>query len=224
MAHLNGIEMGAVRKRAPEAFAVAGGALLAAFPLIRPWGDKAGGPADMVDAFASPMWVAAHVAGMGGFVFLAAAVVAWRRRHDANAGGIPWWVASGVALMLPFFGAETFGLHVIAGSAPQGQAIAAANAIREGTVQLTMFAAGLLLIAVGAVLLARRDRSATLLSFALVTYLPQFFVAPQLRVAHGVVLFAGAAWWAWSLVRTPRPALAPPQNSMVGEAMLLTRQ
>ncbi|HJG57576.1 MAG TPA: hypothetical protein K8V57_07900, partial [Corynebacterium xerosis] len=73
-------------------------------------------------------------------------------------------------------------------------------------------------------LLARRDRSATLLSFALVTYLPQFFVAPQLRVAHGVVLFAGAAWWAWSLVRTPRPALAPPQNSMVGEAMLLTRQ
>lgn len=100
MAHLNGIEMGAVRKRAPEAFAVVGGALLAAFPLIRPWGDKAGGPADMVDAFASPMWVA----------------------------------------------------------------------------------------------------------------------------AHGVVLFAGAAWWAWSLVRTPRPALAPPQNSMVGEAMLLTRQ
>ena len=87
-----------------------------------------------------------------------------------------------------------------------------------------MFAAGLLLIAVGAVLFARRDRSATLLSFALVTYLPQFFVAPQLRVAHGVVLFAGAAWWAWSLVRTPRPALAPPQNSMVGEAMLLTRQ
>src|SRR5699024_8016254 len=101
MAHLNRIEMGAVRKRAPEAFAVAGGALLAAFPLSRPWGDKAGGPADMVDAFASPMWVVAHVAGMGGFVFLAAAVVAWRRRHGANAGGIPWWVASGVALMLP---------------------------------------------------------------------------------------------------------------------------
>lgn len=223
MAQLNGMEMGAVGKGAPETFAVAGGALLAAFPLIRPWGDKAGGPADMVDAFASPMWVAAHVAGMVGFMFLVAAVVAWQRCHGVNAGGIPWWVASGVALMGPFFGAEAFGLHVIAGSAPQDQAITAANAIREGTVQLTMFAVGLLIIAVGAVLLARRDRSATLLSFALVTYLPQFFVAPQVRVAHGVILFAGAAWWAWSLARAPRPVLAP-QNSMAGEAMLLTRQ
>lgn len=183
------------------ALAAAGGVLLAAFPFLRPWGDKidGAGAADMIGAFASPMWVAAHVAGMIGFVLLAAAALAHGR------GGARWWLAGGVALILPFFGAEAFGLHVIAGSVPQDAAIVAADGIREGEVQMTMFGVGLLAIAVGGVLLARRSRTAILLAFALVTYLPQFFFGPEVRMAHGAILLVGAAWWAWALVREAAP-------------------
>ncbi|MFC3849383.1 hypothetical protein ACFORJ_04285 [Corynebacterium hansenii] len=190
---------GGLLRFAPAATAIAGGALLAAFPLLRPWGDKTGVAAEMADAFASPMWVAAHGAGMLGFLALAAAALAQGR------GGARWWLAGGTALILPFFGAETFGLHGIAANAGPDVVAAAAEAVRGGAVQTTQFGIGLLSIAVGGVLLARRDRAASVLAFALATYLPQFFFGPEVRIAHGLVLLAGAAWWATSLTRDAQP-------------------
>ncbi|HHU44466.1 MAG TPA: hypothetical protein GXZ46_02300, partial [Actinomycetales bacterium] len=62
-----------VRRPIAAVLAAAGGLSLAAFPLLRPWGDKTGAAAEMVEAFASPMWVVSHSAGMLGFVLLAAA-------------------------------------------------------------------------------------------------------------------------------------------------------
>lgn len=190
----------------PGAMAIVGGVLLAAFPLLRPWGDKSGDAALIIDAFASPMWVVAHVAGMVGFLLIAGAALAWR------SGGARWWLAGGVALVLPFFGAETFGLHAIAGEVVRGgssgadgmtdaAAVLMADGIREGAAQMTMFGAGLFAIAVGGVMLARRDRTAIPMAIALVTYLPQFFFGPEVRIAHGLFLLVGAAWWAWSLVK-----------------------
>ena len=76
--------------------------------------------------------------------------------------------------------------------------------IREAAPQLTMFGLGLLVIAIGGVLLARHNRAAILPAIALALYLPQFFFAPEVRIAHGPVLFAGAVWWASSLTRAPR--------------------
>lgn len=208
----------------PGVLAAVGGVLLAAFPFLRPWGDKVGGAraADVIVAFASPMWVAAHVVGMVGFVLLAAAALARGR------GGARWWLAGGVVLILPFFGAETFGLHAIAtevrqGTVAQEAAIMAADAIRGGTVQMIMFGIGLLAIAVGGVLLARHNRAAIVLAFALVTYLPQFFFGPEVRMVHGAILLVGASWWAWALVREAAPgcreATVPDARSAIPGAL-----
>ena len=189
-----------VRRPIAAVLAAAGGLSLAAFPLLRPWGDKTGAAAEMVEAFASPMWVVSHSAGMLGFVLLAAAALFAAPRAGR-------WIAAGVALILPFFGAETFGLHAVAGHAGGAAAAeveALAALIREGTAQMTMFGIGLLAIAIGGVLLAlpvRRNRAAILLAIALVTYLPQFFFGPEIRIAHGLLLLTGALWWAWSLAR-----------------------
>lgn len=189
-----------VRRPIAAVLAAAGGLSLAAFPLLRPWGDKTGAAADMVEAFASPMWVVSHSAGMLGCVLLAAAALLAAPRARR-------WIAAGVALILPFFGAETFGLHAVAGHAGGAAAAeveALAALIREGTAQMTMFGIGLLAIAIGGVLLAlpvRRNRAAILLAIALVTYLPQFFFGPEIRIAHGLLLLTGALWWAWSLAR-----------------------
>lgn len=189
-----------VRRPIAAVLAAAGGLSLAAFPLLRPWGDKTGAAAEMVEAFASPMWVVSHSAGMLGFVLLAVAALLAAPRTGR-------WIAAGVALILPFFGAETFGLHAVAGHAGGAAAAeveALAALIREGTAQMTMFGIGLLAIAIGGVLLAlpvRRNRAAILLAIALVTYLPQFFFGPEIRIAHGLLLLTGALWWAWSLAR-----------------------
>lgn len=189
-----------VRRPIAAVLAAAGGLSLAAFPLLRPWGDKTGAAAEMVEAFASPMWVVSHSAGMLGFVLLAVAALLAAPRTGR-------WIAAGVALILPFFGAETFGLHAVAGHAGGAAAAeveALAALIREGTAQMTMLGIGLLAIAIGGVLLAlpvRRNRAAILLAIALVTYLPQFFFGPEIRIAHGLLLLTGALWWAWSLAR-----------------------
>ncbi|MDN5727635.1 MAG: hypothetical protein L0G99_17150, partial [Propionibacteriales bacterium] len=50
------------------------GVLMAAYLLLRPYGDAAGGVAAL-DAFASPLWIVAHVCGV---FSLAAAVVLTR--------------------------------------------------------------------------------------------------------------------------------------------------
>ena len=116
-----------VRRPIAAVLAAAGGLSLAAFPLLRPWGDQTGAAADMVEAFASPMWVVSHSAGMLGFILLAAAALLAAPRAGR-------WIAAGVALILPFFGAETFGLHAVAGHAGGAAAAeveALASALRK---------------------------------------------------------------------------------------------
>ena len=91
-------------------------AAFAAFPLVRPWGDKSGDVRAMAEAFASPGWVIAHSSGMFAWVLLAAALATlagadrWPRRSA-------WAAAVGAAAVLPYYGAETFGLHGLARAA-----------------------------------------------------------------------------------------------------------
>ncbi|MFL5656304.1 MAG: hypothetical protein ACJ8CB_19250 [Ktedonobacteraceae bacterium] len=80
-----------------------------------------------------------------------------------------------------------------------------------------MFVAGLLLLAVGAILVAIAVwRSGTLsrwsgLPFALgfVLYLPQFFGSQPLRVAHGLIVALGCIWIALSMVQGQKPRSQP---------------
>lgn len=159
------------RRSAP--LLVAAAALFVLYPALRPWGDLA--PETMAAAFASPLWLAAHLAAMVGFVLVGFAL-----------GSTVWWV--GAVLVLPYYGAEAFALHAVAG---QPDLPATADAIRYGLVAMVTFGAGLVLLAVAAVREAVQSPRAIPFAAAMVLFLPQFFLSPGLRIAHGVVLGIG---------------------------------
>lgn len=170
------------------------GVLFAIYPALRPYSTETGQAA--VDAFSSPMWTAAHVSAMAGFITLALAVRAARPGRIAETST---WV--GVGLVLPYYGAETFGLAALAVRAQETgntALIDTADAIRYGPVQVVMFGAGLVLIAVGTVALARRIGSWQSWTFAagFVLLLPQFYAPSWLRIAHGILILVGAVAFA----------------------------
>ena len=99
------------------------------------------------------------------------------------------WVA-GTALVLPYYGAEAFALHALAG---EPNVAALAEQIRMGATQLTVFGLGL-----GAARgrgrahrARRRPCGASCSRRAWCCYLPQFFADPAVRIAHGVLLAIG---------------------------------
>lgn len=187
------------------AFAAAG-ILFLAYPAIRPSGDDA-------TAMASTAWVAGHAAAMLGFVLLGLAGLGLHQvlgdRLSLRAAAVTW---VGAGLTLPYYGAEDFGLNVIARRSLHDQAPALmelAEEFRYGPVAITMFAVGLLVLAVGAVMAAISVwRSGTLpkwsgtaLALGFVLFIPQFFGPYPLRIAHGALIMIGGLWLAAALVR-----------------------
>ncbi|KRF13954.1 hypothetical protein ASG90_14195 [Nocardioides sp. Soil797] len=176
-----------------------------AYPALRPWGEETG--AAGAATFDSTAWPIAHTLGMVGFVALAFAL-------RSAAADLPWqwsgqpvrraesrmWVA--VALLLPYYGAEAYGLHAVGGYAvQQGDpgVIDVADSFRFAPLPMTVFALGLLtLVLVGGRLAHGMWRTGTLgrtggllTGLGLATYLPQFFLGAELRIMHGVVLGVG---------------------------------
>lgn len=192
--------------------------LFAAFPLLRPWADKDGTSSGLLEAMASPFWVAAHVAGAFAFVALLLSAMGVRELHRdhrsaraATVGVVLLTVGSGSTLL--YYGAETFALHTIAASPPP-QAEALIAGIREGSAQTTLFGIGLLLIAAGAVLVAITvwrgsllpRWSALPLAVTVTLYLPQFFAPPGARITHGILTAVAALWCAAVVLRTGAPS------------------
>ena len=186
------------------AFAAAG-ILFLTYPAIRPSGDDA-------TAMASTAWVAGHAAAMLGFVLLGLAVLGLHQvlgdRLSLRAAAVTW---VGAGLTLPYYGAEDFGLNVIARRSLHDQAPALmelAEEFRYGPVAITMFAVGLLVLAVGTVMAAIAVwRSGTLpkwsgtaLAMGFVLFIPQFFGPYPLRIAHGALIMIGGLWLAAALV------------------------
>src|SRR5690606_4782971 len=99
---------------ATSAFVVAGLAF-AAYPALRPYSDETS--LDGAAAMASTAWVAAHSLGMVGFIALTLGVWALHglrpgaSRAAAATVTLTWL---GASLVLPYYGAETFGVRVIA--------------------------------------------------------------------------------------------------------------
>ncbi|QGF22956.1 hypothetical protein [Raineyella fluvialis] len=147
--------------------ALVAGILMAAYLLMRPYPDD----------LTSPWWIAAHVCGIGAFIALAALA-------DRIGGPGRPVTALGAALVLPYYGAETFGLA--AGADPV--------ATRMQPVALAMFGLGLLLVAVGGILLARRRPAAWPLGVLMALVLPQFYLPAYGRMAFGVAFLAAAIW------------------------------
>lgn len=170
------------------------GLLFVAYPALRPYSDETtlAGAA----AMGSTRWVVSHVLGVLAFVLLAAGL---RQVASVRSAAV---TAAGVALVLPYYGAETFGVQVIARRAlatGDPSLLALVEELRMGPIAVATFGAGLVLLAVGGVLTARAVRrtgtlarlGGLLSATGLVLYAPQYLAPGALRTAHGVVLGAG---------------------------------
>jgi hypothetical protein len=213
--------------RSGAAALAAAGALFILYPAVRPWHDETtvGGA---IASMNSAAWVAAHLFAMVGFILVPLGLLALRTAVGgtrlASAAVITTWVGAG--LTLPYYGAEDFGLHAIAGKAAAGERfdlLGVVEAVRFGPVQATMFVVGLLALGVGAVLaavavwrsgvLARASAIPFAVGFAL--FVPQFYTPAAVRIAHGVLIGLGSAWLAWELWRS-LPLPVPHQAGRAG--------
>lgn len=184
-----------------SAFAIAAIGFIG-YPVLRPYSSETG--TDGARAIASTAWVVSHTAAMLAFMALAAAVTVQAATRNGT-----WWrpavpILLGAGLVLPYYGAEAFGLTTIAQRAVESGdpgLLDIADRVRYAPVPVAMFALGLLGLAVGGVLLARRTAGdgglarlgGVLVAVGLVAFLPQFFAPPAVRIAHGVVLGVGTA-------------------------------
>ena len=212
------------RTRLGAAALAAAGVLFFLYPAVRPWEDEST-LAGATKAMSSGAWVASHLFAMIGFILIPLGLLAVHgavSRTGAERLGFTALVTAwiGVGLTLPYYGAEDFGLNAIARKAKQGQVrdlLDLVDAVRFGPAQATLFAVGLLLLGVGAVLVAIAvwrsgvlPRSSGILfgvGFAL--FFPQFFGPAAVRIAHGVLVAAGSIWLALALWRTTTAAPPP---------------
>ncbi|MET9337828.1 hypothetical protein [Nonomuraea sp. NPDC003804] len=193
-------------KLTQAAYAVTG-VLFLVYPAVRPSGDDAA-------AMSATAWVLGHLAAMIGFVLLGLAALGLHRilkdRLSFRAAVATW---TGAGLTLPYYGAEDFGLHVIARRALRDNTPALmelAGEFRYDPLAATMFALGLALLGVGAIMTAVSVwRSGTLpawsgvpLAAGFALFIPQFF-APlyALRIAHGALIAVGGLWLAIALAK-----------------------
>jgi hypothetical protein len=196
----------AVRTRAGAAALAAAGVLFAAYPALRPWHDE-GTIAGATASMSSTAWVTAHFFAMLGFILMPLGLLALPLALTA---AVLAWIGSG--LVLPYYGAEDFGLHAIARSAvPGADLLGLVHALRYQPLAMTIFAAGLLLLAAAAIMAAVAvwqshvlpRASGILFATGIALFLPQFFSPAPVRIAHGILVAAGsivlaAALWAWA--------------------------
>lgn len=209
--------------RATAALAVVAGILMATYLLLRPYGDSRGGQTSAAaEAFASPMWIWSHLAAAAALVALAAL---WATLVN---GPMRWAAILGAALVLPYYGAETFALHEIGARARvEPGVLALVPAVRDNPVAMTLFGVGLIVLAAAGVAAAlawrrarkvdndggrddgrRPGRLATAylpLASVAALFLPQFFLPPVGRMTYGVLFAATAAYAGYVLVTTSRP-------------------
>jgi hypothetical protein len=215
----------ATRIRAGAAALAAAGALFAAYPALRPWHDEAT-VAGATASMSSNAWVAAHFFAMLAFILvplgllaLRAALAATRAEPLALTAVVLAWIGSG--LVLPYYGAEDFGLHAIAGSAgPRDGLLSLVHAVRFQPLAMTIFGTGLLLLAVAGIMAAIAvwrshvlpRASGILFAAGMALFLPQFFGPAGVRIAHGILLAAGSFVLAaalWASAGRPRAAVTP---------------
>jgi hypothetical protein len=220
----------ATRIRAGAVALTAAGVLFLAYAALRPWHDE-GTTAGATASMSSTAWVTAHFFAMLGFILLPlgllalrAALAPTRAEPLALTAAVLAWIGSG--LVLPYYGAEDFGLHAIAGSAGSGaDLLSLVDAVRYQPLAVTIFGIGLLLLAGAAIVAAtavwRSDvlprTSAVLFATGMALFLPQFFTPAAVRIAHGMLLAAGSIILAvalWALAGRPRAAgTSPPDRS-----------
>jgi hypothetical protein len=187
------------------------------YPVVRPWHDEStiGGA---VTSMSSDAWVAAHLFAIFALILMPLGLLGLCRLMIRSRGFgltvaatvIIWF---GAGLSLPYYGAEDFALHALARQVGFGSPLdllSLVKAIRFGAAAATTFAAGLVLLGVGGVLIAISIwRTAILprlsgmpLAIALALLIPQFYLPAWARIAHGMqvalalILLAALLWTA----------------------------
>src|SRR5919197_3213975 len=205
---------GATGRRLTASVFVVAGILFLLYPAIRPFSDEV--TLSGAAAFASPAWVFAHSLAMAGFVLLVLGLFGLHVQMRGTLGtglALPALLLSwvGAGLTLPYYGAETFGLHALGQEALRRgdpALLSVANAIRFEA-GLWFISVGLLALAAGTILFAVAIwRSGTLvrwsgmpLAAGFVLFLPQFFASQPLRIVHGALIAAAGFVLAATLSR-----------------------
>jgi hypothetical protein len=192
------------------------GVLFVLYPAVRPWQDETT-RTGAIEAMSSNAWIASHLFAAVGFVLITLGLLVVRSmltdtpgERLATAGVVVSWLGAG--LTLPYYGAETFGLHAMAAQAAAGEEfdlLEMVDVFRFGPAAATMFGLGLVGLAVGVSLVAAAiwrstvlpRYAALVLATGFVLFLPQFFTPPAVRISHGIVIAIGAIWLAWGLQR-----------------------
>ena len=211
----------ALRTRLPALALVVAGVFFVFYPAIRPFSDESS--LQGAAAFASSAWVIAHSLAMVGFILLTLGLLGvYGLLRETKAGGlgltalVVTWI--GVGFTLPYYGAETFGLHAAGQEAIKlhnaDTLVALTNAIRFGE-GVWFFGVGLIALAVGPILFAvaiwksgiLARWSGILLAAGFALFIPQFFTPQPVRVAHGVLIMVGCVALAWSIMSHTRGKL-----------------
>jgi hypothetical protein len=205
------IRMGAV------AIAVAG-ILFAVYEAVAPRADQS--TLDGAASWASAGWSVAHISAIVGLILIPLGYGAIRgflegtpQERTAHLAAIVGYIGSG--LTISYYGAETYGLKAIGERAladGDPSLTDVGNDFRLDPTAMTVFALGLLLVAVAAVLASIAVwRSGSLprwsaVPFAalLVIMLPQFFFPQAGRIVWGVLVAVSALWLAAALWRASR--------------------
>ena len=186
-----------------------GGVLMAIYLLLRPYGDATGATTpEAAHAFASQLWIAAHV---GGMLALGAYALGVHRLLSAQAGRAALVArraaVTGAFLVQPYYGAEAFGLHVVGVRAlTRPELLDLVTEIRDNGWAMALFVAGLLSLLVSGVALAiawaqgsTRRWAVWPLAALMVLFVPQYYLPPVGRMAFGVAFLLSSLALAWAL-------------------------
>jgi hypothetical protein len=165
-------------------------------------------------AFASSAWIVAHSLAMAGFILLGLGLLGVREtlRGTGTLRLAAWGLALswiGIALTLPYYGAEVFGLHAVGQAVVNRQDPSLMSIVNDIRWEVGIFwiLSGLTLLGIGTILFAIATwRSAELLKWsgiilalAFVLYIPQFVGSQPIRVAHGMLVLLGVGVLAWAI-------------------------
>lgn len=176
------------------------------------------------ESWASTGWTVGHLAAVVGLILIPLGWVALRNHLQSNAVERTAYLAAilgyfGSALSISYYGAEVYGLKAIGARAvAEGDAslTEVGEDFRMDPTAMTVFAIGLALIAIAAILAAVAIwRSGTLfrwsgvpMAAAMVLYLPHFSLPHAARIGWGALVTVGACWIAVELWRAAADRVA----------------
>ena len=199
---------------------VGSGTGMAAYLLLRPYGDHSTDPLQQATALASWRWIASHLFGMAAIAQFARVGLRLQEAvpHDESrvtrglARAVRTTGLVGAVASLPYYGMETFGLHILGRwhlANAQADFPMLVEQMRNHPAALATFGIGLVSLAASGVLMAlvwqrtaRPRWAAWPLGALMAGFLPQFYLPDAGRMGYGVVYCTAALLLATTSARS----------------------